>query len=529
MMEGVSPFFSSQGLSISDSLPMIHINCDQAFVNMEHLIERETIKDLLRDCPEVNYVTVEDMANLPGIPKRTLHLLFERLSSENRQSARAILRKLMPTPIRIGNEVISLSPLIWSLYSTKNLDHLDLSLMIPLEAIKIIDQMFWQEKIQFSSDPKELLALFNGLSILKISAFDSLLIEAFHLASKAIKKTDPLFLLCLASLSSLNDSDFVDEHVSFWLNKADTSDELMMRIRQLKEGLVIIKSLVLEGPVVNDKVVQAVRQNFPLLRNLSLINCNLSNAAGMDIVELNQLHQLHISDCLAISSEIGWWISQLPQLRILKLNNCKYIDSKFFDSFREQHPLEVLTPCRSMTDLSFLKKFTQLRDLTIHAIFSADLKNLTQLTKLSIYNCNIGKFDLLKDFKLLTELRLLHCVVNESCLPNSLECLRLDGTSFLSKNFDFLANLTRLKKLGMTDCKLLEDGNWVSLQDAASPSIGKLKMLEELVFSNNQLTDKSIPFLKKLRQLKSLDITLSNITQFEWAKSIGLSTFLRDK
>lgn len=215
------------------------------------------------------------------------------------------------------------------------------------------------------------------------------------------------------------------------------------------------------------------------LKNLKELNLNSNSISNLEpLSELTKLKKLKLG------SNTFSDISPLTYLTGLEELELSYL----YDNIKDFSPISFMSKLKKLQirftyvpDINFLKKCSQLTELTLfNAGISnlAPLKELTNLVKLDIGQNKIKSLD---EIKKLTKLTYLNASVNN--------IIKIDGLKGLNKLTYLNLNYNDIKELG---------------------PVGKLTKLETLYVKGNELTD--IKAVKSLKKLKVLDVANNRIT-----------------
>lgn len=186
-----------------------------------------------------------------------------------------------------------------------------------------------------------------------------------------------------------------------------------------------------------------------------------------------------------------------PNLRVLNLSNCTWIDQGFLTTIKDLTKLEDLNllAC-AIDDITSLNKLTKLRKLNLSNISDLSvIEQFQELEELTLhYTVQIKNLSIAKPLKNLKYFSLRSYAGDFSFLNKlpSLEILKLSRTQLVNQSLDFISRISNLHTLDIGDSDL---GDLSSLKE--------LKKLKNLTLKHNkQLTD--ISFLRGVTHLKEL-------------------------
>lgn len=217
---------------------------------------------------------------------------------------------------------------------------------------------------------------------------------------------------------------------------------------------------------------------------------------GNDIKDFKPLYGLKKLTTLTISN-IQISKSQLKELKDA-LPNCVITSDEAEDDVIEiklggktfmSDVKELELSSREISDISALKDCTELETLNLSGNYISDISVLVDMPKLKSVNLSNNS---------ISDVRPLMSIT-------TIEYLNLAGNNISS--IAALGELTGLEELSLK-------GNFIS--DFAP--ISNLVVLDMLDLSNTGLTDSSLPYLYKLKDLKKLDISGNSISLKEFAK-----------
>lgn len=201
-------------------------------------------------------------------------------------------------------------------------------------------------------------------------------------------------------------------------------------------------------------------------------------------------------------SKVQSLVKDNPELTNLSLFDTYWL--KYFTSL-QQLSYVCLSPW-SLDEITDLINLKSLRHLAIEGSilsnkFFSDLEKLTQITSLSLFDCENCNDQTVKSFTHL----------------NDLELLDLYRPSITEEGVKIIASLKNLKTLRLT---------YSDITDRGFSHLKALKNLEELALVGNEITSEGIKNIKHFKNLKKLSFE-GNITN-EHLKQISLLTQLEE-
>ena len=305
------------------------------------------------------------------------------------------------------------------------------------------------------------------------------------------------------------------------------------------EALTNLKNLYLSGNGIS---------NLSSLENLTnLESLDLSNNEISDISKLQNLTKLIYIDLSENQITDITKISYLQNLEEISLrgNNIENINTinglqnlkRLYAGYNKIKSLDIMN-FPSITELNLsgneienndVSKLTNLQTLTNLDLSSNKISDITpimDLTNLKIldleYN-QISNIDMLTNKNKLVWLEILDLSGNQiSTINNSLELIKLYD---LDLGYNQLSNVAIIEKLSnLTNLnKLTLSGNQITVinQDVENSTISKLKNLEYLYLSNNNMSDISkISYLNKIPNLSYLYLDWNNLQDISYVKSL---------
>jgi hypothetical protein len=239
---------------------------------------------------------------------------------------------------------------------------------------------------------------------------------------------------------------------------------------------------------------------------------------------ITNLESLSLVFCDYLNEEVMRGIARLVNLKTLFIEECLFY-SPHFDHFSTLVNLEeLILNCTAMSDsysitqnsLNTIANFTRLRKLDFYEgdITSLQpLRNLTQLTKLSVCYCpelTREEIEFIKEFKLLTYLDLSSSFCPKNILEITSELLHLeslivgDDEPVEINNISYLLSNQKLILLNLGVCKVNNEDMKI---------ISQLKELENLVIKSAIFDDTCLELITSLENLRSLNISSNmNVT-----------------
>jgi Leucine-rich repeat (LRR) protein len=268
---------------------------------------------------------------------------------------------------------------------------------------------------------------------------------------------------------------------------------------------------------VGDAGVAALAGRLPLLRQLDLTGCRVSDASSAALASFARLNELSLAGCSVSSAALRELGSAALELSSLSMAHTGVTDDGLRDSVAPLSRLASLDlECCSVTDagVAALRGCLNLNRLVLSDTATSNA-GLRALVGVPLHTLSLS-------FTGVTDVGL-------AGLSPALEDLRLDTRGITDAGLRQLGHLTRLRRLDLFGARVSDSGLPYllvlrhslreldicggGLTDAGMPAIAALTLLERLNLSQNwRVTDESVPHLCTLRQLRSLSLSGTGIT-----------------
>ena len=268
---------------------------------------------------------------------------------------------------------------------------------------------------------------------------------------------------------------------------------------------------------VGDAGMTALAGRLPLLRQLDLTGCRVSDASSAALATWPRLTELSLAGCTVSSAALRELGSSAMELEALNMAHTGVTDDGLRDSVLPLSRLASLDlECCSVTDagVAALRGCLNLGRLVLSDTATSNA-GLRQLAGLPLHTLSLS-------FTGVTDVGL-------DGLSPVLEDLRLDTRGITDAGLRLLSHLTRLRRLDLFGARVSDAGlpHLLVLRhslreldicgggvtDAGMPAIAALTLLERLNLSQNwRVTDASVPHLCTLRQLRSLSLSGTGVS-----------------
>lgn len=408
---------------------------------------------------------------------------------------------------------------------------------------------------QFTLDELISLSKFCGMKVKKLNLNNAGYFLKKHRAAVHDDKGLEQLLNAYPNLEELH----LEEH---HLSKICITEKDLENIAKLKN----LKKLKLSG-CVNDACVKKL-VFLQKLKSLDLSKCHITDKALENIASLKELQELNLSGCEKITDKTLENIASLIELQELNLSGCGKITDKGLSKLANLNKLErlYLDYCKYITDLTPLLNlekltFLSIKDLPLITDKTFFIDNLKQLKYFVLSNCKKLtdiSFVKIADKKSLKYLDLSYCNVTDKGIQaiselelNKLyidECDRITDTSlkniskiknlttlslsrnpFTSNGFKHFSNMEPLEELHLCDYQNLPDqslkhfrnlkslklidASGSSISDADLEIISTFPSLESLILDKcRNISDQGVKHLSLLQTLKFLSLANTRIT-----------------
>lgn len=251
---------------------------------------------------------------------------------------------------------------------------------------------------------------------------------------------------------------------------------------------------VVDGKLGDEGIAQL--KAFPQTKRLEVSRCPTVQFGVDDLIKaLPQLTHLRVVDCEKGGNLEN--VKSCPQLRVLALRYCPFVDSSAFapmSKLAELRELDVASSGLSMIEdfaLEHLAGLTKLRVLNLHwceritQVGTVHLAGLKELRSLDLGACNKINDKALEPLAKLTELETLNLEHLDHVTPAGLAAI---------------AGLKKLVKLDLSYCSAAKT-------DAATVHLAGLTGLRTLVLTGSDMTGTGLSQLKALDGLAELELT----------------------
>lgn len=297
------------------------------------------------------------------------------------------------------------------------------------------------------------------------------------------------------------------------VKKSQVSETVVFEDKALETAVKTALGLTANEPVTSENILAltklvAVKGEAGTISSLKgleyALNLNTITFTGQPIKDLTPLVHLPLVSIGIAGTDVSDF-SPLNEMKLTALDvSYTKITAKQFEMFSFDKSLELLISDNTyFKDISFLKEYTQLRDLRLSNNEIADITPLTKMVNLIQLSLDSNNLTDISPLKMLPKLRYLLLSLNKltdiTDLENLTELVSLTINGNEITSLQPLSELTNLFQINISNNPI---------QDFST--LEKLTHLKRIDTRNNNVNDLS--FVKQLPALEQLDVRNAKVT-----------------